>query len=123
MGICALVPAEKKVLARKVGAELDRSHGKRKTYSIDQIRNASRNQRIPIDWECWAYAFFAAKDDFVRFHQESGEKCDYDFMNRKMVEAVSDSPAVPRTISVVEEGSQDSSWLSDFFDSFDFSDD
>lgn len=88
MGICALAPAEKKVLTEKVGEVLVKKSGKKKNYSPSEVKDAARTANIPVDWDCWALSLYCSPTDFDSYHQAIGEACNYDFMHSKMLEAV-----------------------------------
>lgn len=120
MGICALAPAEKKVLTEKVGEVLVKKNGKKKTYSVDEVKSAARDAKFPLDWDCWALSLYCDRIDFDSYHQTIGEICNFDFMHGKMLEAVStilpnfDIVSATSTIS----DAIDTSWFSDLLDVF-----
>jgi hypothetical protein len=124
MGICALAPGEKKVLAEKVGSVLVKKNGKKKNYSPAEVRGAARTANTPVDWDCWAYALYCSPLDFNSYHREIGEVCNYDFMHGKMLAAVLEfMPGVHMAgaASAVSDA-VDSSWFSDLLDLFDGAD-
>lgn len=43
---CAISPKDKKAQAKRVGDDLVRHHGKRKFYTVDQVRDANRRNGI-----------------------------------------------------------------------------
>jgi hypothetical protein len=115
---CAISPEDKRAQAKKVGNELVRTYGKKKFYSIDQVREANRRAGIKIDVVCWSHALFNTHADFDRLHSQAGEACDYTAMKAEMLNAV----AADRTSSWFD---WDLSWLEfpdldlsafDFFD-------
>lgn len=121
MGICALAPAEKKVLTKKVGEALVKKNGKKKTYTPSEVKDAARTANIPIDWDCWALSLYCSPSDFDTYHQEIGEICNYDFMHGKMLEAVSEiipNINIASTASTIADA-VDTSWFSNLLDVFD----
>lgn len=86
---CAISPRDKQAQAKRVGDDLLRHHGKRKFYSVEQVREANRRCGISIDVACWSHALFNSHGDFDRIHAMAGEACDYPAMKKEMLEAVS----------------------------------
>ena len=86
---CALSPRDKQAQAKRVGDDLVKHHGKRKFYSVDQVRAANQRCGIQIDVLCWSHALFNTHHDFDRIHQVSGEACDYLAMKKEMLESLS----------------------------------
>lgn len=75
---------------QRVGNDLVRHHGKRKYYSVHEVRQANRRQAIDLDLACWSHAFFNSRADFDRDHLERGEACDYAAMKAEMLASLSD---------------------------------
>ncbi len=115
MGICALPITDKKLLANKVGQDLVRTHGKRKHYSVEQVKAACRRQNTPGDWDCWALTLYVQHNDFVDHHVSIGESCDYVSMNGKMVNALS-TPDTESSTGHYAASAADSSVLSERLD-------
>jgi hypothetical protein len=80
---------ERRRHVQRVGNDLVRHHGKRNYYSIHQVREANRRQKVDIDLVCWSHAFFNSHADFDRYHIELGEACDYTAMKAEMLASVS----------------------------------
>ena len=53
-----------------MGNDLVRHYGKRKYYSVHEVREANRRQKIDFDLACWSHAFFNTHADFDRDHLE-----------------------------------------------------
>jgi hypothetical protein len=53
---CAIRPRNKR--AKRVGDDLVRDYGERKSCTIDQVRESNRRASIALDMECWSYAMF-----------------------------------------------------------------
>lgn len=85
---CAISPADKKAQAKRVGDDLVRNHGKRRFYTIDQVRNANRRTGTDIDVACWSHVMFNTHSDFDALHAATGEACDYVAMKAEMLRAV-----------------------------------
>ncbi|MBA2238823.1 MAG: hypothetical protein H0W24_09045 [Lysobacter sp.] len=90
---CAISPADKKAQAKLVGEDLVRHHGKRKFYSIEQVRESNRRKGITMDVACWSHAMFNSHADFDRLHADAGEACDYASMKAEMLGAVATGEA------------------------------
>jgi hypothetical protein len=84
---------ERRRHVQRVGNDLVGHHGKRNYYSIHQVREANRRQKIDIDLACWSHAFFNNHADFDRYHLELGEACDYAAMKAEMLASVSGDSA------------------------------
>jgi hypothetical protein len=85
---CAIPPADKQRQAKRVGDDLIRHHGKRRFYSVSEIRAANQRCDIPIDFCCWSYAMYGTHFDFDRMHEAAGEACDYLAMKAEMLDSV-----------------------------------
>ena len=88
---CAISPADKRRQAKLVGDDLLSHHGKRKFYSVNQVRDANRRCNIQPDYVCWSHALFNTHFDFDRLHDDLGEACDYVSMKKEMLESLSAS--------------------------------
>jgi len=86
---CATRPADKKSQARRVGDDLLRHHGKRRFYTVEQVRAANQRCDIGLDVACWSHALFNAHEDFDRLHVAAGAACDYLSMKKAMLESLS----------------------------------
>jgi hypothetical protein len=85
---CAISPSNKRAQGRKVGEDLVRHYGKRKFYTVEQVKESNRRNGINIDVACWSHAMFNSHSDFDRFHAAAGEACDYVGMKAQMLRAV-----------------------------------
>ena len=91
---CAISPKDKKAQAKRVGDDLVRNYGKRRFYTVSEVRESNRRLGIALDVECWSYAMFTTHSDFDRLHSALGEACDYAAMKAEMLRAVaSDTPS------------------------------
>jgi hypothetical protein len=70
-----------------------RQHGKRKFYSVQQVRAANERCNIQPDYVCWSHALFNTHYDFDRLHAGAGEICDYLAMKREMLQSLSSGDA------------------------------
>jgi hypothetical protein len=125
MAICALTSADKRLIARRVGRDLIKHHGKKRCYSVTEVRNAAQRQDFLVDWHCWAYALYTDRVSFDAYHRKIGESCDYVAMHRGMMEAVGGDAA--STLEVLDpSGSVDGLEIADdswsIFDLLDWSD-
>jgi hypothetical protein len=86
---CSISPRDKKAQARAVGDDLVQHYGKRKFYTVEQVKEANRRKRISLDVACWSHAMFNGHEDFDRLHAHVPEGCDYAAMKSEMLRAVS----------------------------------
>ena len=86
---CAISPRDKQLQAKLVGDDLLRHHGKRKFYSVQQVRDANLRCRISPDYVCWSHALYNTHFDFDRIHSNVGEVCDYLSMKKEMLQSLS----------------------------------
>jgi hypothetical protein len=89
MPACAIKPEDRRKQVRLVGNDLVKHHGRKPFYTVQEVKNANRRQRIDYDVACWSHAFFNSHSDFDEYHQRIGESCDYLSMKREMAESVS----------------------------------
>ena len=122
MGTCALTSADKRLVARRVGRDLIKHNGKKRCYTVSEVRSAAQRQDLSVDWHCWAYALYTDRVSFDAYHRELGERCDYVAMHQGMMEAVGGDAAstldvLDPTGSVGSLAEADDSWsIFDFFD-------
>lgn len=74
--------------AKLVGDDLMGRFGKRKFYSVEQVKAANRRCNIKLDVGCWSHALFNSHEDFDRMHAAAVEGCDYIDMKRKMLHSM-----------------------------------
>jgi len=74
-----------------VGNELVKQYGKKRHYTVQEVKNANRKQGISYDVACWSHAVFNSHEDFDAYHRSIGETCDYASMKSEMLSAVSAS--------------------------------
>jgi hypothetical protein len=72
-----------------VGNDLLKNYGKKKYYTVQEVKNANRRQNISVDFGCWSHATFNSHSDFDEYHQSLGETCDYVSMKAEMLSSVS----------------------------------
>lgn len=126
MGTGTLTSADKRVVARRVGRDLIKHHGKKRCYTMQEVRNAAQRQELSVEWHCWAYALYTDRLTFDAYHREIGESCDYVAMHQNMMEAVGGDAV--STLDVLDPSGSlgggpdivDDSWS--IFDLFDWSD-
>ena len=85
---CVISPKDKKKQAKLVGDDLIRHHGKRRFYTVDQVKAANIRCHIQPDYICWSHALFNSRDDFDRLHAAAGQACDYVGMKAQMLESL-----------------------------------
>lgn len=86
---CTISPADKRAQGKRVGDDLLTHYGKRRFYTVEQVREANRRQGIGFDVACWSHALFNTHADFDALHAGIGEACDYVGMKQQMLESLS----------------------------------
>ena len=89
MSACAISPSNRRKQVQMVGNDLLKNHGRKKYYSVQEVKNANRRQGINYDVGCWSHATFNSHKDFDQYHQSIGESCDYISMKSDMLSSVS----------------------------------
>ena len=116
---CTMRPADRRKQIQGVGNDLLKHYGKRKFYTVEQVKEANARLGIPFDFCCWSHAAFNSHRDFDAFHESIGESCDYGVMKADMLASVSAVEEAPSWFDF------DLSWLEfpdidwslfDFFD-------
>jgi len=85
---CTITPEDKRRQAQLVGDDLLHHYGKRNFYSVQQVRDANRRNKIDLDLACWSHALFNTHSDFDQLHAASGEACDYAAMKAEMLRSM-----------------------------------
>lgn len=122
MGTSALSSADKRLVARRVGRDLLKNYGRKRSYTIPEVRKAAQRQEVPIDWCCRAYALYTDRSTFDEHHRQIGESCQYETMHQSMMDVVGGDAAA--TLEVLDPSPSltsidvtDDSWsIFDFFD-------
>lgn len=94
MATCSIAPGDKRQVAQRVGRHLVGLYGKRRAYSPPLVKAAMRRCNLPDAWDCWALSLFASPDDFVAYHRQIGEACDYGAMHAEMLGAIGAGPSL-----------------------------
>jgi hypothetical protein len=120
MPTCHTAPSNRRKFISDIGEELVLAHGKQNYYHPAEVQRAARKRDYPVDFDCWAYAFYTSPEDFKAIHDAAGETCDYAAMKAEMLTELSEGSFLPIDL--------DLSWLewpdidlSGVFDWFDFS--
>ena len=88
---CTISPKDKRAQAKAVGDDLVRHHGKKRYYTVQEVKDANQRMRIDADFACWSHAMFNSHTDFDAYHRSIGEQCDYGSMKSEMLSALSDT--------------------------------
>jgi hypothetical protein len=119
MPACATTPIEKRKFGKAVGDELLRRHGKKRFYSISEVKSAVKNLGFPLDWSCWAFSLYSSPADFNAHHSALGEVCNYAEMKAEMFDAMTEGASsswFDLDMSWLEWPDIDFSLIFDFFD-------
>ena len=88
MPACTIKPADRRKQLRAVGNDLVTNYGKKRFYTVQEVKNANRRQAVSYDVGCWSHAFFNSHTDFDDYHRRIGESCDYIAMKKEMADSV-----------------------------------
>lgn len=115
---CAPAPINKKEYISDIGKILIKENGKKKYYKPEKVKKAHKKSKWyeGLDFCCWGMSTYSSHSDFDRYHQETGEVCDYVEMKTEMLSGLSLSPTGDWTD--IPDFDIDASWL-DFGDVFD----
>ncbi len=99
MPACSIKPQDRKVQIQKVGRDLIANYGKKRHYTVLEVKNANRRQGVKYDVACWSHAFFNSHSDFDEYHARIGETCDYAAMKSEMAASIApDGGSLPEGI-------------------------
>jgi len=118
MDVTAIPVVDKQQLAKRVGVDLVKHHGKKQHYSVAEIKSSARRLNFPDTWDCWALSMYCSPGDFDQYHRTIGEICDFSSMHHMMIDAVSQDSALPEILHHVTQAIEPS-WFSDLLDVFD----
>lgn len=90
MGLAAISVEEKSAFGKDVGEDLIRHHGKKRYYTVKEVKDSVQRRDYPMDWSCWAFCLFTSPEEFTAYHDRMGESCDYGGMKAEMVSAMTD---------------------------------
>ena len=88
---CTPAPVEKKEYITDIGKILVEDYGKKKYYKPEEVKKAHEKSKWyeGMDFSCWGMSTFSSHTDFDRYHQNTGEVCDYVGMKTEMLEGLS----------------------------------
>ncbi|MBL8850369.1 MAG: hypothetical protein JNG89_11880 [Planctomycetaceae bacterium] len=89
MQACSMPPADRRRQIQRVGKDLMQHYGRKKYYTVDEVKQANLRQCISLDFWCWSHAMFNSHHDFDALHLSLGEACNYASMKSDMLSAVS----------------------------------
>ncbi len=92
MGIsCPPSPKNKKEYISDIGKILVKDYGKKKYYKPEEVKKAHRKSKWydGLDFSCWGMSTFSSHSDFDKYHQQTGEVCDYSEMKSEMLNGLS----------------------------------
>ena len=115
---CAPAPTNKREYISDIGKILVEENGKKKYYKPEEVKKAHKKSKWydGLDFSCWGMSTFTSHSDFDKYHEQTGEVCDYTEMKTEMLNGLSVSSTADWT--EIPDLDIDSSWL-DFGDVFD----
>ncbi|MFM9839237.1 MAG: hypothetical protein ACKVOQ_13290 [Cyclobacteriaceae bacterium] len=89
--LCAPAPTNKKDYITDIGKILVADYGKQKYYKPQQVKRAHEKSKWHdgLDFSCWGMSTFSSHSDFDKYHQQTGEICDYVSMKTEMLHGLS----------------------------------
>lgn len=114
---CSPPPINKKEYIENIGKILVNKNGKKEYYKPEEVKEAHKKSKWynNLDFACWAMSTYSSRSDFNKYHEETGEICDYTEMKTEMLSGLSVSPNANWT--EIPDLDIDASWL-DFGDIF-----
>ena len=106
---CTPAPSNKREYIFDLGRILVKEHGKKKFYSPEEVKKAHEKRKSyqNLDFSCWAMSTFSSHAEFDKYHERTGEVCDYVEMKTEMLSGLS----FTATGSGIPDSDIDSSWL------------
>lgn len=93
---CPPPPTNKKEYLSDIGQILVKDYGKKKHYTPEEVKKAHKKSKWNngVDFSCWGMCTFSSQEDFTRYHQHTGETCDYAEMKIQMLQGLSVSDSL-----------------------------
>src|SRR5688572_24731232 len=108
---CPPAPVDKREYIADLGKILVKDFGKKKYYKPQEVKKAHKKSQWSdgLDFTCWGISTFSSHADFDKYHQQTGEVCDYSAMKAEMLEGIS----LTDSVHIVDfpEADLDASWL------------
>lgn len=100
-----------------IGKILVNDYGKKKYYKPEEVTKSHKKSKWydGVDFSCWGMSTFSSHTDFDKYHEETGEVCDYTEMKSEMLSGLSVSSNTD--LFDIPNIDIDASWL-DFGDVF-----
>jgi len=87
---CPSAPVEKRQYISDLGKILVSDFGKKKYYKPEEVKKAhKKSQWSMLDFSCWGMSTFSSHSDFDKYHEQTGEICNYVEMKVEMLEGIS----------------------------------
>jgi hypothetical protein len=103
-------PADKRKYISDLGKVLVKDYGKKKYYKPKEVKKAHDKIDLSyLDCGCWGMSTYSSHRDFDKYHEQTGEICDYSSMKAEMLEGISLTDSVH--LSELSDVDLDSSWL------------
>jgi hypothetical protein len=107
---CPPAPTDKRAYIADLGRILVRDFGKKKYYKPQEVKKAHKKSKWNgLDFSCWGMSTYTSHSDFDKYHEHTGEVCDYSEMKAEMLEGISLTDSVHLTD--FPEIDLDASWL------------
>jgi hypothetical protein len=108
--VCPPAPSDKRKYISDLGKILVTDYGKKKYYKPKEVKKAhEKSAWSGLDFDCWGMSTYSSHADFNKYHQETGETCDYVAMKSEMLEGISLTDSIH--LSELSNVDLDASWL------------
>ena len=88
---CPPSPKNKKEYVSELGKILIKEYGKKKYYKPEEVKKAHKKTKWydGLDFGCWGMSTYSSHSDFDRYHDQTGEVCNYAEMKTEMLQGLS----------------------------------
>jgi hypothetical protein len=76
--------SSRKSYVKKLPGLLAKDYGRSAHYKPSQIKRTIERAGLDPIYSCYAIAMFSGREDFIQFHNDIGETCDYDAMRAEV---------------------------------------
>ena len=88
MGFIANIQKKRAIKSyiNKLGKDLAKRYGKSKKYTSAQVVKTVQDEGYIWRHICYAHALYTSAEQFMKWHEEQGESCDYEAMREEITE-------------------------------------
>lgn len=110
---CSTAPKNKKEYISELGKILIKDYGKKEYYKSEEVKKSHKKSKWydGVDFSCWGMSTFSSHSEFDKYHEETGEICDYTEMKKEMLSGLSISTNTDTSWFDIPDLDIDASWL------------